>query len=133
VTSHQFILLQENQQQRKINQATTIGTTLKVGTFKDKKRLNSEKTLGNMILISVVKTGRSVSSRAMNEVLPNNMNILLNPERPARNSRNASRSLQSCLYIPCPLITTAITTTSCSQPPLVHSLNVDNLMYLKTN
>jgi len=61
------------------------------------------------------------------------MNILLNPERPARNSHSASRSLQSCLDIPCPLITTAITITSCSQPPLVHSLNVVDLMCLKIN
>jgi hypothetical protein len=37
VTSHQFTLLQENQQQRKINQATTTGITLEVGKFKDKK------------------------------------------------------------------------------------------------
>jgi len=69
VTSYQFILLQENQQERKVNQATTTGTTLKVGKFKD-NTLHSEKNFGNFILNSVVKTGSSVSSRAMNKVLP---------------------------------------------------------------
>jgi len=39
VTSHQFTLLQENQQQRKINDATTTRNTLKVAKFKDKKHL----------------------------------------------------------------------------------------------
>jgi len=39
VTSHQFTLLQENQQQRKINQAITTRSTLKVEKFKDKKHL----------------------------------------------------------------------------------------------
>jgi hypothetical protein len=35
VTSHELTVLQENK--KKLNRATTTGTTLKLGKFKDKK------------------------------------------------------------------------------------------------